>query len=101
MGKALPEFNGPSQIHWPPPPADWTLGADEIHVWAASLDATPSTHSVSILSPVERQRAARFRFELHRNRFTIGRALLRTILGRYLGKHPADLEFTYGANAKP
>ena len=49
----------------------------------------------------ERQRAGRFHFEKDRGEFIVGRALLRTLLGRYGHREPSQLEFHYGASGKP
>ena len=53
------------------------------------------------LSPDEKARAERFKFDKHRNRFIAGRGVLREMLGRYLGANPADLRFEYSSNGKP
>jgi len=53
------------------------------------------------LSPLEKERAGKFRFDLHRNRFIVGRGLLRTILGRYLQIGPSKLDFVYSPQGKP
>ena len=75
----------------------------EIHVWAISLDVTPGALATleTALCPAERERAARFRFEQHRNRFIAGRGLLRNILSSYLNARPQTLEFCSGPNGKP
>jgi 4'-phosphopantetheinyl transferase len=49
----------------------------------------------------ERMRAERFQFEQDRQRFIIGRGLLRTILSYYLGIEPGRLQFCYGMYGKP
>jgi 4'-phosphopantetheinyl transferase len=54
-----------------------------------------------LLAPEERARAQRFRFERDRSRYIVGRALLRTLLGRYLETPPRELEFEYGEFGKP
>jgi 4'-phosphopantetheinyl transferase len=54
-----------------------------------------------LLSADERARADRFRFERDRSRYTVGRGLLRALLGRYLGRRPEDVEVSYGAYGKP
>lgn len=53
------------------------------------------------LSPDEQQRAARFRFERHRRRFTAARGALRAILGAALGLPPAAVALVYGEHGKP
>ena len=72
-------------------------------MWAASLEAGPAALAelAATLSPAELERAARFHFEGHRNRFVAGRGLLRTLLGRCLEADPRDLDFAYGPNGKP
>lgn len=53
------------------------------------------------LSDDERVRADRFRFEIHQNRFTRGRAMLRRLLSERLGTSPGDLAFELGERGKP
>jgi 4'-phosphopantetheinyl transferase len=54
-----------------------------------------------VLSPDERARAARFRLELHRRRFIIGRGVLRGLLARITGCRPAELLIITESNGKP
>lgn len=54
-----------------------------------------------MLSADERDRADQYRFERDRNRYTVGRALLRALLARYCDAHPAELVFDYGGFGKP
>ncbi len=79
------------------------LPADEVHVWRASLQqpAWAVAELATVLSEDERARAARFRFERDRSRYVVGRATLRTLLGRYSGVAPAAVRFRYGAFDKP
>jgi len=79
------------------------MAAGEVHVWSLPLDIGQiSLASVTgFLSPDETERADRFRFEIHRNRFTVGRGLMRVILGRYCDVPPERLQFNYGPNGKP
>ena len=53
------------------------------------------------LSPAERQRALRLRFERHRRRFIVTRARLRQLLAERLGVKPDAIEIAYGSNGKP
>jgi 4'-phosphopantetheinyl transferase len=53
------------------------------------------------LSADERERAARFRVPQVQARFTAGRAILRDILSRYLGRQPSALSFGYRKQGKP
>lgn len=87
-----------------PPPAPPAPPAEgEVAVWAVALD--PPADEVAalarLLSADEAERAARFRFDRHRRRFTVGRGALRVLLGRYLGVPPRDVAFTYGEKGKP
>ena len=79
------------------------MAAGEVHVWSLPLDLGQSSLAsvTEFLSPDERTRADRFRFEVHRDRFAAGRGLLRAILGRYCDVPPERLRFNYGANGKP
>jgi len=110
---------GIDAISWPPPPEGWAsrLGVPShepanlfrgetvasVHVWATSLQVSPDrvTEFAASLAPEERERAARFHFPIHRDRFIAGRGLLRKLLGRYLGMEPRSLQFTYGPQGKP
>jgi len=84
-------------------PATCELPRDEVHVWAAVLDLTQATigRLEASLSLAERERAARFRFEVHKNRFIVGRGLVRYLLAWYLGAEPSALDFVYGPHGKP
>jgi len=102
------EFNSPQfmvsdDILWPPPPARWSLAGTDVHVWAAHLDQPLDALArfASILSEDELERAARFRFEKHHNRFIAGRGILRSLLAAYLECAPDEPRFVYGPNGKP
>lgn len=87
---------------WSPPPRGWTLGADEVHVWRASL-ALPAgelERHARILAIDERSRAERFRFPVHRDRFIAGRGIQRRILAGYLGVEPAAIVYHIGKHGK-
>ncbi len=80
----------------------WPLSPDDVHIWRASLYVeAPIAHVEQTLSPDERERAARYRFERDRDRYIVARGALRAILGRYLGLAPADPRFVYGPQGKP
>jgi len=49
----------------------------------------------------EAQRAARFHFPADQRRYTVGRGVLRLLLGRYLTSDPQTLRFAYNAYGKP
>lgn len=81
----------------------WQRLGNGIHVWHAWLerDAQVISQFESILSADEKTRAARFHFERDRNRYIVARGVLRRLLGKYLDRAPATLQFTYGAYGKP
>ena len=72
-------------------------------MWVFPISGEPSALLAwqALLSDGERERAARFRLERDRNRFTVARARLREILASYLGQAPGDIGFEYGAHGKP
>ncbi|MCL6650581.1 MAG: 4'-phosphopantetheinyl transferase superfamily protein [Chloroflexi bacterium] len=84
-------------------PERFTLASDEVHLWLATLEASPAQLAAyeQLLSSDERERAARFRFWRDRHRYVVGRGLLRVILARYLGIAPFELRFAYNAYGKP
>jgi len=79
------------------------LKNDEVHVWLVGGDdaAIGAAGYDSVLSSVERDRASKFKFAVHRRRYTIAHAALRHILGGYLELDPAQLEFRQGPYGKP
>jgi 4'-phosphopantetheinyl transferase len=88
---------------WRSPPETLVLGLDEVHVWRANLDQTPSQiqsfrHN---LATDEQARAERFHFERDREHFIVARGVLRAILGGYLKRAPEGLSFCYGSHGKP
>ncbi len=93
----------------PPLEPLWAAGspagppAGEIQLWLADLDRPPIPRErlAALLAPDERARADRFRFDVHRFRFTVGRGLLRTLLGGFLDADPRGLAFEYGDKGKP
>jgi 4'-phosphopantetheinyl transferase len=83
-------------------PDRWpACGNSDVHVWRLPLTAIPERDVDVHLSADERTRAARFHFNVDRERFAVARGLLRVILGRYAGIDPAALVFSYGAAGKP
>jgi len=90
-------------LPWLAPPETLALGNDEVHVWRATLDQTPSQiqsfrHN---LAADELARAERFHFEKDREHFIVARGVLRAILGRYLNRAPEGLSFCYSVHGKP
>ena len=86
------------------PPARFpSLDRGEIHVWIARLDLIthPMQTLFSTLSPDERARSEKYRFEKDRNRYVTSRGILRSLLGQYLNVPAAKLNFSYGSSGKP
>lgn len=79
------------------------LTANQVDIW--DIDLSGEKDGVEfcrgLLAPDEIERADRFYFEKHRRRYTVGRAALRQILGRYLDFAPEKLIFAYGEKGKP
>ncbi|MEH1925092.1 4'-phosphopantetheinyl transferase HetI [Nostoc sp.] len=88
---------------WQPAPTDLTLLQDEIHIWRIDLNQPESQlqNLTATLSSDEIARAERFYFPKHRQHFIAGRGSLRTILGRYLGIKPSQVQFNYQHRGKP
>ncbi|MCC7416110.1 MAG: 4'-phosphopantetheinyl transferase superfamily protein [Acidobacteria bacterium] len=70
-----------------------------VDIWAADIDRAGEYDHV--LSPDERDRARRFRFERDRQRFVTCRALLRCVLASCVDAGPGEIELTHGDFGKP
>jgi 4'-phosphopantetheinyl transferase len=81
----------------------YELGADEAHVWRASLDqpADMIAKLTPFLSQDEYQRVMRRYRPVARDRFIVGRGILRKIISAYLALQPGQLRFTYNEYGKP
>jgi 4'-phosphopantetheinyl transferase len=92
-----------SEMTWRFPPSSVALGSDEVHVWCAPLDQPEAVFRALLktLDPDERQKAHQFGAAIHRERFVVGRGLLRLILSRYLGMPAERIEFSYNRSGKP
>ena len=92
-----------SQLKWSEAHERVPLKDADLHVWLAHLPSEKAhlLHLVSLLSADEQERATRFRFDEHRERWQLARGVLRTLLGTYLGVNPESLRFTYGEHGKP
>lgn len=88
---------------WVEPRARPTLGAEEAHIWLASLAELRPRHLAlrELLPAEERQRAQRFRREEDRARWELTRAVLRQLLANYAGQPAHEIQFTLGAHGKP
>ena len=85
------------------PPRDLLLETNEVHLWVVFLDQPdPLLQGLhKTLSDDECERADRFVFQKDRNRFIVGRGVLRVVLGRYLKTAADSIIFRYGIRGKP
>ena len=88
----------------PSPPIDELPDAD-VHVWACATQHCREPGLLSdyaaLLSDGERDRWRRFVFERDRHTYLVSRALLRTVLSRYVAMPPARFAFGAGPHGKP
>jgi len=77
--------------------------AQEVHVWQWDLDVCGDNFERhwDMLSMQERERADKFRYELHRRRYVAGRGELRRLLSGYLDLSPTAITLDYGSDGKP
>ncbi len=88
---------------WHLPDDRLTLSSQDVHVWRASLSVSETRLAdfQATLADDERERAARVRNPLHGAHYTVGRGVLRMLLGRYLNRSPQDIRFAYSEYGKP
>jgi 4'-phosphopantetheinyl transferase len=88
------EFEAPSEL---------SLPENEVHLWRIDLDQVGGAEAnwKRVLSPDEVARALRFHFARDRQNFTATRALLRILLGTYIGCRPEKVALIYGDKEKP
>ena len=79
------------------------IAGRNVHIWTLRVEASDSVAAnlESVLTPEEKERAARFRFESLRRSFVVTRGVLRCLLGRYSDVHPSRIRFNYGLKGKP
>ena len=82
---------------WGMAPEHLDLGPGEVHVWHAKLNARFAQEGLSVLSRGERREMKRHDVPKH---FAGGRYLVRTLLGRYLGRDPARLALRSGPDQR-
>ena len=88
---------------WRQAPAQPSILPGELHVWRLDLDWLEGQNQsrLGLLSADELQRANRFIFQQHRERFVAARAALRCILAGYLQIDASTLRFGYASHGKP
>ena len=76
-----------------------------VHLWCVRPDGVRGDRLLrlyeAMLSPDERGRYVRLKFAPNRHEFLITRALVRTVLARYLGVEPPSLRFEHGPFGRP
>ncbi|MCE1162539.1 MAG: 4'-phosphopantetheinyl transferase superfamily protein [Thiomonas sp.] len=72
----------------------------DVHIWELDLRRPPA-HALDLLDAAEQERARRFVFAIDQTRYIAAHGWMRQILGRYLGRAPQDLQFTFGLHGKP
>ena len=74
-----------------------------VDVWRVDLNRREGCVNslFEILSPDEKQRADKYRFEKDRQQFTVCRGVLRRIIGGYLSAYPQSVQFSYNRFGKP
>ncbi len=79
------------------------LESGEIHLWWVCLDVDEHRRRelALSLSAREHERAARLRFDRHRNRYIAGRGIVRELLSHYLRRSPSTIRFELGPYGKP
>jgi 4'-phosphopantetheinyl transferase len=81
------------------------LDVNRIDLWCSFLDDSYEDallhHYLSLLSQDERDQHVRFVFQRDRHRYLVTRALVRTVLSRYLNIAPAELKFAANEYGRP
>jgi 4'-phosphopantetheinyl transferase len=81
------------------------LAPTEIHLWLAFYDAINDEGLQSayrdLLNAAEKEQEPRFYFAKDRRRYLVTRALVRTVLSRYVTIHPRDWIFSTNAYGRP
>jgi len=90
-----------TETAWQPGPAQPRLAAATVDVWRADLASAGGEDARALLSPEERERAARFARPGDGERWTAARAVLRALLGACAGVDPCELRFAVGPHGKP
>lgn len=90
-------------FRWEPFTKPCSLSEANLHVCRVQLTVTVerADRLRLLLSPAERERADRLRFERDRSAWTVSRAALRWVLAQYTGVPPHDLRFREGQYGKP
>ncbi|MCW8929907.1 MAG: 4'-phosphopantetheinyl transferase superfamily protein [Gammaproteobacteria bacterium] len=90
-------------ISFSTPPIAVTLSDNIIDVWLCQLTDIENRNPLFLpqLSKEEKNRAERFKFDIHRNRFIASHGFVRTVLAKYLNCETSDIDFLKGEQGKP
>lgn len=92
----------PVTVTWQAPPRPTGIPKATVDLWLLDLHHGGAPEGFwATLSADERDRAGRFHFAEDRQRFVVGRGVLRHLVGRYLDQPPGEIVFTYNAWGKP
>ena len=93
----------PENTAWVTPNTDPEIIPDQVHLWRVRLDGVgyQDEHLARVMSGEEQERAYRFYFDQHRQRFIRTHGICRMILAKYTGIEPAKLGFGIAARGKP
>lgn len=82
---------------------NFILKESSVHLWRVFIPELLSQVELfsQLLNPAEMERANRFRFDIHRNRYIIARAVLRQILSLYTDVPAEEVAFSLGEYGKP
>lgn len=88
---------------WQQPTSELTLDEHVVHVWRAGLVLPENQQTLlwRLLTPEEQQRAQRFHFEHHRQRWIAARGVLRHLLSIYTHSDPLSITLKFNDYGKP
>jgi hypothetical protein len=84
---------------WGPPPADLSLGEDEVHLWRGTAKGTTAELEELVPMLSRRERREMKRHEAPKN-FAAARVMVRSLLGRYLHEEPARIKLKKGSGGR-
>lgn len=96
------EYHGDRFVKHAGPPLEFSRTHPAVHVWTIRLhDGAVDAAGWDLLSPAEKERARRFVFPQHRNRYTQAHLALRRVLAGCLGASADELAIGDGPLGKP
>jgi 4'-phosphopantetheinyl transferase len=99
----MSQFREPENPIWNSPDPNPEILPNQVHLWRVRLDGVGyrDERLAAVLSAEEQERAQRFHFDQHRQRFIRTHGILREILAKYTRIDPARLAFATGSHGKP